>query len=55
MAKVPQLVEELVDRFGRNAEAYRSTAYNEEQLRVEFINPFLKVQGFSNVFEETTK
>jgi hypothetical protein len=46
MAKVPEAVEELVERFGRNAEAYRSSAYNEEQLRVEFINPFWKALGW---------
>jgi hypothetical protein len=30
----------LVERFERNIEAYRSPAYNETQLRVEFIDPF---------------
>jgi hypothetical protein len=30
----------LVERFDRNIEAYHSPAYNESQLRVEFVDPF---------------
>jgi type I restriction-modification system DNA methylase subunit len=32
----------LVERFERNIEAYRSPAYNETQLRREFIDPFFE-------------
>ena len=38
----------LVERFERNIEAYHSPAYNETQLRREFIDPFfeaLKANG----------
>jgi type I restriction-modification system DNA methylase subunit len=36
----------LVERFVRNIEAYRSPAYNETQLRVEFIDPFFEALGW---------
>ncbi|MBM4432766.1 MAG: restriction endonuclease subunit M, partial [Chloroflexi bacterium] len=36
----------LVDRFERNIEAYRSPAYNETQLRREFIDPFFEALGW---------
>jgi predicted type IV restriction endonuclease len=35
-------ISDLVDRFERNIEAYRSPAYNETQLRREFIDPFFE-------------
>ncbi len=37
---------ELVERFERNIEAYRSPAYNETQLRREFIDPFFEALGW---------
>jgi len=33
---------DLVERFDRNVESYRSGQYNETQLRREFIDPFFK-------------
>ncbi len=35
-------VSSLVERFERNIGAYRSPAYNETQLRIEFIDPFFE-------------
>jgi len=46
MSPVPQVVYELVERFERNREAYRSGQYNEEQVRREFIDPFFKALGW---------
>ena len=42
----PDNVAELVERFERNREAYRSDQYNEAQLRQEFINPFFAALGW---------
>lgn len=39
-------ISSLVERFGRNIEAYRSPAYNETQLRREFIDPFFEALGW---------
>ena len=39
-------ISSLVDRFERNIEAYRSPAYNETQLRREFIDPFFEALGW---------
>jgi len=36
---------ELIERFNRNLEAYRSGQYNETQARQGFINPFLESLG----------
>lgn len=38
----PQIIADLVERFERNLDAYRSQAYNETQARQEFINPFFE-------------
>jgi len=35
----PKGVLKLIERFERNRDAYRSHAYNETQLRREFIDP----------------
>src|SRR5947207_14772584 len=43
---VPQTVRELVERFERNKDAYRSTHYNETQLRREFLDPLFKSLGW---------
>ena len=37
---------ELVERFDRNYEAYRSREYGEAQVRVDFINPLLEFLGW---------
>ena len=42
----PQAIVELVERFDRNVESYRSGQYNETQLRREFIDPFFKILGW---------
>src|SRR6266481_8529064 len=43
---IPQRVLELVERFDRNREAYRSPNYNETQLRREFLDPLFKSLGW---------
>ena len=42
----PKEVVDLVERFDRNVDAYRSEAYNETRLRREFIDPFFKALGW---------
>ncbi len=44
--KTPQPVLELVERFDRNREAYKSGSYNETQLRREFLDPLFKALGW---------
>ena len=43
---VPRLVLDLVERFERNRDSYKSTSYNETQVRREFIDPFFKALGW---------
>ena len=42
----PVLIHELVERFDRNLDAYRSGQYNETQARREFIDPFFEALGW---------
>ena len=42
----PQIILELVERFERNIEAYKSGSYNETQVRREFIDPFFEALGW---------
>ena len=42
----PTAIQDLVDRFHRNIEAYRTQGYNETQLRREFLDPFLEALGW---------
>jgi hypothetical protein len=42
----PRKILELVDVFERIAGAYRSSHYNEAQVRQEFINPLCKCLGW---------
>lgn len=42
----PKTVIDLVERFDRNLDAYRSDAYNETRLRREFIDPFFVALGW---------
>ena len=42
----PNPVLELVERFDRNRQAYRSGHYNETQVRREFIDPFFEALGW---------
>jgi hypothetical protein len=41
-ASTPKPVIDLVERFGRNRDAYLSGSYNETQLRREFIDPLFE-------------
>ena len=43
---VPNAILELVARFEEQLEAYKSGAYNETQLRREFLDPFFKALGW---------
>ena len=42
----PKQILELIARFERNRDAYRSPQYNETQLRREFLDPFFKSLGW---------
>jgi len=42
----PQAILDLVERFERQLDAYKSGSYNEAQLRQEFLNPFFKALGW---------
>jgi hypothetical protein len=42
---VPGEILDLVKRFERNREACRSDRYNETQVRVDFIDPFMALLG----------
>jgi len=42
----PKEILDLVERFERNREAYRSAQYNETQLRREFLDPFFCALGW---------
>jgi len=46
MSIVPEEIKRLVELFERNSEAYRNQAYNETQLRREFIDPFFEALGW---------
>src|SRR5271169_4794498 len=46
MVQPPPQVLELIQRFDRNREAYRSPHYNETQARREFLNPLFKALGW---------
>ena len=56
----PELIHDLIARFDRNRESYRSGLYKESQLRQEFINPFFKalgwdvdnVQGYAEAYKD---
>ncbi|HVD03946.1 MAG TPA: N-6 DNA methylase [Candidatus Dormibacteraeota bacterium] len=42
----PKAVTDLIERFERNSRAYLSTAYNETQVRREFIDPLFHAMGW---------
>jgi type I restriction-modification system DNA methylase subunit len=42
----PESILELIERFERNIEDYRSPNYNEARLRLEFIDPFFEALGW---------
>jgi hypothetical protein len=45
LKSVPPLLNELVERFARNAREYREPGYKEMQLRQEFLNPLFGLLG----------
>lgn len=57
---IPKKVIELIERFHRNLDAYRQSAYNETQLRREFLDPFFKAldwdvdneQGYAEPYKD---
>jgi hypothetical protein len=51
----PKEILELVDRFERQLEAYKSGAYNETQLRREFLDPLFKALGWDNFANSADK
>ena len=46
MNQAPPILVELVQRFDRNRESYKSQGYNETQLRREFLDPFFEALGW---------
>ncbi|MDP2683098.1 MAG: N-6 DNA methylase [Deltaproteobacteria bacterium] len=46
MEDAKEKTKELVERFHRNLDAYKSGSYNETQLRREFIDPFFEALGW---------
>ncbi len=42
----PDRIRQLVETFGQNREAYKKGAYNETQVRREFIDPFFEELGW---------
>jgi predicted type IV restriction endonuclease len=60
MARCPDEILKLIDRFNQQADQVRSPEYNETQLRIDFINPlFAKLgwdmdnaQGFAEQYRE---
>ncbi|HKJ40248.1 MAG TPA: type I restriction endonuclease, partial [Anaerolineales bacterium] len=42
----PEIVHQLVRRFEENLESYRSSKYNETQLRREFLDPLFEALGW---------
>ena len=43
---VPQEIEQLIERYDAQREAYESGQYKETEIRVEFIDPFFKALGW---------
>jgi len=42
----PEIIKQLVERFGQHRDAYLAGKYNETQLRNEFLNPFFEALGW---------
>jgi len=42
----PDAVKRLVDRFDHDRKVFQSPDYKEEQLRLEFLNPFFESLGW---------
>lgn len=41
-----EIIRKLVKKFGADRTGYTRSSYNETQLRVDFLNPFLKTLGW---------
>ena len=46
MAEGPKQIGELIAKFDQNLHSYQSQAYNETEVRLEFINPFFETLGW---------
>lgn len=44
--EVPQIIIDLVENFNENEHIYKSANYDEENTKVEFINPFFEALGW---------
>jgi hypothetical protein len=44
----PAIVLDLVERFHQHLAAYKQNSYNEEQLRIEFLNPMFAGVGLGH-------
>jgi hypothetical protein len=53
MADFPKQLQELVERFDRNFEAYTNQVYNETQVRRDFIDPFFEAATFKKTQFQT--
>jgi hypothetical protein len=51
---VPEKVLELVERFESDIDKYKSLSYNEEEIKIEFINPLFEALGW-DVSNKTNK
>jgi type I restriction-modification system DNA methylase subunit len=47
MAKAPKVIRDLVEKFDRNIEYYKSAAFDEEDVRQEFLNPLFAALGWN--------
>ena len=46
MTRIPPKIEELVKSFARHKVEYKKSAYNETEVRIEFVNPFWTALGW---------
>ncbi len=46
MSEVPEIVQELVERFDANIKRYKGSEYREEDLKHEFISPLFEALGW---------
>lgn len=51
---VPEKILELVERFESDIGKYKSLSYNEEEIKIEFINPLFEALGW-DVSNKTNK
>ncbi len=51
---VPEKILELVDRFESDIDKYKSLSYNEEDIKIDFINPLFEALGW-DVGNKTNK